>query len=53
MDTLEYVMEIKDQHTIQGKWVDCKRAVPAGQIVKDITEKKVVSVTPSPSQITP
>jgi len=40
-------MEIKDQHTIQGKWVDCKRAVPAGQIAKETTtpvaaaEKKI------------
>jgi RNA recognition motif-containing protein len=30
IETLEHVMEIKDSHTIQGKWVDCKRAVPAG-----------------------
>jgi hypothetical protein len=28
-------MSMKDQHTIQGKWVDCKRAVPAGQIAKE------------------
>jgi hypothetical protein len=30
IEILEHVMEIKDSHTIQGKWVDCKRAVPAG-----------------------
>jgi hypothetical protein len=28
-------MDMKDSHTIQGKWVDCKRAVPAGQIAKE------------------
>jgi hypothetical protein len=37
-------MGMKDSHTIQGKWVDCKRAVPAGQIAKEnvsvTTEKK-------------
>ena len=25
-------MDIKDSHVIQGKWVDCKRAVPANQM---------------------
>lgn len=44
IDSLENVMGMKDSHTIQGKWVDCKRAVPAGQIAKEnvavTTEKK-------------
>jgi RNA recognition motif-containing protein len=34
---VEHVMSLKDTHTIQSKWVDCKRAVPAGQIIKDPT----------------
>ena len=25
-------MDLKDQHVIQGKWVDCKEAVPASQL---------------------
>jgi RNA-binding protein Musashi len=33
--SVEQVMRMKDVHSIQGKWVDCKRAVPAGLIVKD------------------
>jgi len=32
METVDVVMNIKEQHTIQGKWVDCKRAVPAAEI---------------------
>ena len=26
------VMQLKDQHVIQGKWVDCKSAVPVAQM---------------------
>ena len=29
---LDKVMEMRDQHQIQGKWVDCKRAVPVSQM---------------------
>ena len=25
-------MELKDQHMIEGKWVDCKSAVPMSEI---------------------
>jgi RNA recognition motif-containing protein len=43
LETVEHVMEMKDTHTIQSKWVDCKRAVPAGQIVKEIEKKASVA----------
>lgn len=29
IEVLNIVMDNKDKHHIQGKWVDCKRAVPA------------------------
>ena len=44
--SVEKVMELKDSHVIQGKWVDCKRAVPASQM-KDFnnnSEKKLSSM---------
>lgn len=55
LSSVEQVMQLKDQHTIQGKWVDCKRAVPAGQIAKDTSSsvsqsEKVKSLTPVPMQ---
>lgn len=31
LSPLDVVMENKDKHIIQGKWVDCKRAVPAAK----------------------
>ena len=38
--SVEKVMEMKDQHVIQGKWVDCKRAVPASQMKDSISDTK-------------
>ena len=38
VDQVDYVMNIKDQHHIQDKWVDCKRAVPANVLKEEIVD---------------
>ncbi len=35
IDNLDIVMDNKEKHVIQGKWVDCKRAVPASKMKDD------------------
>jgi hypothetical protein len=32
MNNVEEVMSCKDIHVIQGKWVDCKTAVPVAEM---------------------
>ena len=43
VNSVDKVMDLKDSHVIQGKWVDCKRAVPASQMKEAVSslEKKV------------
>lgn len=38
IDSLDIVMDNKERHVIQGKWVDCKRAVPASKMKDEVTE---------------
>lgn len=45
LNSLDLVMEKKEAHFIQGKWVDCKRAVPADLIKEEI--KMAVNVKPN------
>jgi RNA recognition motif-containing protein len=44
LPTLDVVMEKKDTHFIQGKWVDCKRAVPAVLIQDDVSEASSIQL---------
>jgi hypothetical protein len=37
-------MELKDSHVIQGKWVDCKRAVPASLMKEPVIQEKKQSI---------
>ena len=41
-------MDLKDKHIIQGKWVDCKRAVPASKMKDDGTPEIIGMPLKSP-----
>ena len=32
LDSVHAVMQIRDEHYIEGKWVDCKSAIPISEM---------------------